>query len=243
MAATRRATSLINSPSAASAVSSPLNNSLNNILNYSPPQYVNKTVSKSSTPSASNQHHHNNNISNNNSNGSSSNNNLSNNTTAVMNNNNNNNNVHSSSLSSPPPSSSKLNTNSSPPTNGHPIHRSSLLCYQNVPAPSPIPLLLNGKSSSQNSIPTISLEDPLVLQPPVKKRNKLRHRFSDVGSWGRRKEKQKQKYRSMNIETLEVLGDPVIEDEFFVSKNYFRYLFPFTPILLFICIQFVFLCE
>lgn len=96
-------------------------------------------------------------------------------------------------------------------------HRTSLLCYQNVPAPSPVPLANGLKSSSQTSIPTISLEDPLALQPPVKKRDKLRHRFSDVGSWGRKKEKRKHRYRSMNIETLEVLGDPVIEDEFFVS--------------------------
>lgn len=51
----------------------------------------------------------------------------------------------------------------------------------------------------------------------VKKRNKLRHRFSDVGSWGRKKKERNPKYHSIHIETLEVLGEPVVEDEFFVS--------------------------
>lgn len=52
----------------------------------------------------------------------------------------------------------------------------------------------------------------------VKKRDKLRHRFSDVGSWGRRRKNKKgiRQFHSMN-ETIEVLADPVIEDDIFVS--------------------------
>lgn len=63
----------------------------------------------------------------------------------------------------------------------------------------------------------------------VKKRDKLRHRFSDVGSWGRRRKNKKgiRQFHSMN-ETIEVLADPVIEDDIFVSS--FFYL---------ICIYFV----
>lgn len=53
----------------------------------------------------------------------------------------------------------------------------------------------------------------------VKKRDKLRHRFSDVGSWGRRRKNKKgiRQFHSMN-ETIEVLADPVIEDDIFVSR-------------------------
>lgn len=56
----------------------------------------------------------------------------------------------------------------------------------------------------------------------VKKRDKLRHRFSDVGSWGRRRKNKKgiRQFHSMN-ETIEVLADPVIEDDIFVSRIFF----------------------
>ncbi len=55
----------------------------------------------------------------------------------------------------------------------------------------------------------------------VKKRDKLRHRFSDVGSWGRRRKNKKgiRQFHSMN-ETIEVLADPVIEDDIFVSIRF-----------------------
>lgn len=60
----------------------------------------------------------------------------------------------------------------------------------------------------------------------VKKRDKLRHRFSDVGSWGRKRKNKKgiRQFHSMN-ETIEVLADPVIEDDIFVST---QFLFFFT---------------
>lgn len=60
----------------------------------------------------------------------------------------------------------------------------------------------------------------------VKKRDKLRHRFSDVGSWGRRRKNKKgiRQFHSMN-ETIEVLADPVIEDDIFVSKSLSIFIF------------------
>lgn len=110
------------------------------------------------------------------------------------------------------------------------IYGSSLLCYQNVPPPSPTGSARpsgNGsraeyvptKKSIENlpAIPGLVIGDTATLPVAVKKRSKLRHRFSDVGSWGRKKKERTAKYRSMNVESLEVLADPVIEDEFFVS--------------------------
>lgn len=118
------------------------------------------------------------------------------------------------------------------------IYGSSLLCYQNVPPPSPTSLIVvngNGvaKPNEKVTIETIPLKkcmdslpatqgqiigDTATLPSAVKKRSKLRHRFSDVGSWGRKKKERTAKYRSMNVESLEILGDPVIEDEYFVSN-------------------------
>lgn len=170
-------------------VASPLNNSLNNILNYSPPQYATKNNVTKSTGSI---------------------------TSAIT---------------------SAINRNSS--NNGTHSYGSSLLCYQNISPPSPTSSAgFNTNDSIVAAVESITKNDDLkpdgtttagtlagltigdttTLPVAIKKRNKLRHRFSDVGSWGRKKKDRAHKYRSMNIESLEVLGDPVIEDEFFVSK-------------------------
>lgn len=187
--APQRATAVISPSSPPSkpthgSMASPLNNSLNNILNYSPPQYANKTNVNKSTSSITSAIHRN------------------------------------------------------PPTNGAHSYGSSLLCYQNVSPPSPTSSAgFNTNGSIVAAVETITKNDDLkadgtttagtlagltigdvtTLPVAIKKRNKLRHRFSDVGSWGRKKKDRAHKYRSMNIESLEVLGDPVIEDEFFVS--------------------------
>lgn len=97
---------------------------------------------------------------------------------------------------------------------------SSLLCYQSVPPPSP-PSSLSTPKHAQKVITSALMIEKLGPDPDiatVKKRSKLRHRFSDVGSWGRKKKERNPKYHSIHIETLEVLGEPVVEDEFFVSK-------------------------
>lgn len=194
-------------------LNSSLNNSLNNILNYSPPQYLEKNnVNKSSSSINSNNNHLN---------------------------------VPNNLAPSTNGTEAKVTTNPIA-TNGNTIngtsnkiYGSSLLCYQNVPPPSPTSSIVNesnksttssnqksseesktpkdSKSSSATTLAALIPGDTTTLPVAVKKRTKLRHRFSDVGSWGLRKKDRRQKYRSMNIESLEVLGDPVIEDEFFVS--------------------------
>lgn len=181
------------------AITSPLNTNLNNILNYSPPQYVNKNNVTKSTSSITSSNP------NNNSNNSSS-------STSNTGNNN--------GISGNRPASIS--------------YGSSLLCYQNVSPPSPTISIVHGNSNSDEkkiedltlkadgtttagTLAGLTIGDTSTLTMVIKKRNKLRHRFSDVGSWGRKKKEQTHKYRSMNIESLEVLGDPVIEDEFFVS--------------------------
>lgn len=204
----------------ATPLNSSLNNSLNNILNYSPPQYLEKNNVTKSTSSIS-----------------STNNNL-----------NASNNLNSTSTSNGNDTvTATVNSNA---TNGttknaasNKIYGTSLLCYQNVPPPSPTSSIVNesnksttssiqkssdesktpkdSKSSSAATLAALIPGDTTTLPVAVKKRSKLRHRFSDVGSWGLRKKDRRQKYRSMNIESLEVLGDPVIEDEFFVSTNKF----------------------
>lgn len=187
-----RAMSLISTSSPPSqpthvSIASPLNNSLNNILNYSPPQYPNKNNVTKSTSSIA----------------------------------------------------SAINRIAS--ANGSHSYGPSLLCYQNVSPPSPTCSAgFNGNDSIVAAVEPITKSDDLkpdgtttagtlagltigdtaTLPVAIKKRNKLRHRFSDVGSWGRKKKDRSHKYRSMNIESLEVLGDPVNEDEFFVS-NFF----------------------
>lgn len=138
-------------------------------------------------------------------------------------------------------SSSNDNVNSG---STHKIYGSSLLCYQNVPPPSPTNSQTNespktngsssqktsddsktpkdSKSSSATTLAALLPGDSTTL--PVKKRSKLRHRLSDVGSWGLRKKDRAHKYRSMNIESLEVLGDPVEEiSSIFVSTIFFRF--------------------
>lgn len=197
---------------------SALNNSLNNILNYSPPQYLEKNnVTKSTTSINSN---NNNLVAPNNINSAAS--------TNVV--------------EVKPAPTIAATTNGSSTTNGtsNKIYGTSLLCYQNVSPPSPTSSIVNesnkstessiqksseesktpkdsSKSSSAATLAALIPGDTTTLPVAVKKRTKLRHRFSDVGSWGLRKKDRRQKYRSMNIESLEVLGDPVIEDEFFVS--------------------------
>lgn len=205
-------------PAPAPALASPLNNSLNNILNYSPPQYLHKNnVTKSNSSIISN------NNANNNSNLSEPNPLLSSSAGNV-----------SDAKSKSSSSNDNVNSGSS-----NKIYGTSLLCYQNVPPPSPTNSIVNenaknaansnssqktsddsktpkdSNSSSATTLATLLPGDSTTL--PVKKRSKLRHRLSDVGSWGLRKKDRARKYRSMNIESLEVLGDPVIEDTFFVS--------------------------
>lgn len=197
-------------------LTSPLNNSLNNILNYSPPEYLQKNnVTKSNS--------------------------------SIISNGNNNlaepNKVHSSSTGNVSETKAKSSSSNDNVNAGstHKIYGSSLLCYQNVPPPSPTNSVVNenNKSTSTSSQKTTdesktpkdsyssSATTLAALLPgdsttlPVKKRSKLRHRLSDVGSWGLRKKDRAHKYRSMNIESLEVLGDPVIEDTFFVSWFFF----------------------
>lgn len=213
---------------AAPSLSSTLNNSLNNILNSSPPGYLQKSnVTKSNSsiilsgPDTNNLGEPNK--------------------------------VHASPgiVASPPPNASETKTKSSSGNdNGlsNKIYGSSLLCYQNVPPPSPTASMLandntnkstttsgspktsddsktpkHSNSSSATTLAALLPGDSTTL--PVKKRTKLRHRLSDVGSWGLRKKDRAHKYRSMNIESLEVLGDPVIEDMFFVS--WFQFI-PFS---------------
>lgn len=96
----------------------------------------------------------------------------------------------------------------------------SLLCYQSATPPSP-PSSLCSPKHAQKVITSAQMADKLAALDAdpvaVKKRTKLRHRFSDVGSWGRKKKERNPKYHSIHIESLEVLGEPVVEDEFFVS--------------------------
>lgn len=197
---------------------SALNNSLNNILKYSPPEYLEKNnVTKSTTSINSN-----------------------NNTLIAPNNINSVASINADEVKPAP--TIAATTNGSSTTNGtsNKIYGTSLLCYQNVSPPSPTSSIVNesnksaetstqksseesktpkdsSKSSSATTLAALIPGDTTTLPVAVKKRSKLRHRFSDVGSWGLRKKDRRQKYRSMNIESLEVLGDPVIEDEFFVS--------------------------
>lgn len=211
-----------NQTAVTSPLASTLNNSLNNILNYSPPQYMHKnnvTKSNSSIIATSN-----------------ANNNL-----AEPNN------LHSTSTGNVSETKSKSSSSNDNVNSGstHKIYGSSLLCYQNVPPPSPTHSQTNentksnGSSSQKTSDDSKTPKDSnsssattlAALLPgdsttlPVKKRSKLRHRLSDVGSWGLRKKDRAHKYRSMNIESLEVLGDPVAEDIFFVSISSLQPIF------------------
>lgn len=62
---------------------------------------------------------------------------------------------------------------------------------------------------------TNSTSSPLA----VRKRDKLLHRFSDAATLGRKLKKKKNTNRTCRsmTEAIEMLADPVIEDEFFVS--------------------------
>lgn len=110
---------------------------------------------------------------------------------------------------------------------------SSLLCYQSANPPSPPSSLCSPKHAQKIITSSLAVEklgadttDTVV----VKKRTKLRHRFSDVGSWGRKRKERNPKYHSMHIESLEVLGEPVVEDEFFVSYDSIIEIFLFNQI-------------
>lgn len=61
----------------------------------------------------------------------------------------------------------------------------------------------------------------------VRKRDKLLHRFSDAATLGRKLKKKKNTNRTCRsmTEAIEMLADPVIEDEFFVSTRHFFSLF------------------
>lgn len=213
-----------NPPPAVSPLASPLNNSLNNILNYSPPEYLHK-----------------NNVTKSNSSIISSNNNNLNDTKEPNNSNASAGNVSETKAKSST-SNDNVNTGSS-----HKIYGSSLLCYQNVPPPSPTNSQTNentkstgsssqkasedsktpkdSKSSSATTLAALLPGDSTTL--PVKRRSKLRHRLSDVSSLLRKKDRAL-KYRSMNIESLEVLGDPVIEDTFFVSRFFLHFSYIYS---------------
>lgn len=218
---------------AVSPLTSPLNNSLNNILNSTPSEYLQKNnVTKSNSSII---------LSGNDTNNLNETNKLHAATaavaTAVSN--------VSESKANPKASGGSSNDNVSSGLSNK-IYGSSLLCYQNVPPPSPTNSMVNdntnkstttttsspktsddsktpkhSNSSSATTLAALLPGDSTTL--PVKKRTKLRHRLSDVGSWGLRKKDRAHKYRSMNIESLEVLGDPVIEDTFFVSSNFWQF--------------------
>lgn len=216
---------------AASSLNSPLNNSLNNILKCSPSGFLQKSNATKSNSSTILSGHDTNNL-------------------------NEPNKLHASPgvVASATPNISETKAKSSSSNDNinsglsNKIYGSSLLCYQNVPPPSPTNSMANdatnksttttsnspktsddsktpkhSNSSSATTLAALLPGDSTTL--PVKKRTKLRHRLSDVGSWGLRKKDRAHKYRSMNIESLEVLGDPVIEDMFFVSLFH---LLPFS---------------
>lgn len=209
---------------------SALNNSLNNILNYSPPEYLEKNnVTKSTTSINSNQLMGN---------------------LAAPNNLNSLAPTNGAEVKPVPTVAATTNSNSIANATSNKIYGTSLLCYQNVSPPSPTSSIViecnksttssnqksseecktpkeSSKSSSAITLAALIPGDTTTLPVAVKKRTKLRHRFSDVGSWGLRKKDRRQKYRSMNIESLEVLGDPVIEDEFFVSTTHIVFFFSF----------------
>ncbi|KAJ6638038.1 hypothetical protein Bhyg_10771 [Pseudolycoriella hygida] len=95
------------------------------------------------------------------------------------------------------------------------------------PMYSPLYMNKNVLNSNENETPLLydSLNNYSLLchggsspTNTVKKRDKLRHRFSDVGSWGRKRKNKKgiRQFHSMN-ETIEVLADPVVEDDIFLS--------------------------
>lgn len=114
------------------------------------------------------------------------------------------------------PDASAIITNEANPKG---TNYSSLLCYQSATPPSPPSSLHTPKHAHKVITSSLAIEK-FNIEPEatvVKKRSKLRHRFSDVGSWGRKKKERNPKYHSIHIESLEVLGEPVVEDEFFVS--------------------------
>ncbi|KAL7727607.1 hypothetical protein ACLKA6_014953 [Drosophila palustris] len=82
-----------------------------------------------------------------------------------------------------------------------------------------------GTISSTNGYSSLLCHASSTASPlAVRKRDKLLHRFSDAATLGRKLKKKKNTNRTCRsmTEAIEMLADPVIEDEFFVSiRNYF----------------------
>lgn len=77
----------------------------------------------------------------------------------------------------------------------------------------------NQSNTPKSNYASLFCHQSLTSSPVVKKRNKLAYSYSSVGTWdaARRSKKNRRHYHSMN-ETIEVLADPVIEDDIFVSN-------------------------
>lgn len=79
-----------------------------------------------------------------------------------------------------------------------------------------------GTISSTNGYSSLLCHASSTASPlAVRKRDKLLHRFSDAATLGRKLKKKKNTNRTCRsmTEAIEMLADPVIEDEFFVSKT------------------------
>lgn len=77
-----------------------------------------------------------------------------------------------------------------------------------------------GTISSTNGYGSLLCHSSSTASPlAVRKRDKLLHRFSDAATLGRKLKKKKNTNRTCRsmTEAIEMLADPVIEDEFFVS--------------------------
>ena len=77
-------------------------------------------------------------------------------------------------------------------------------------------------SSSSNNYSSLLCHASSTSSPQaVRKREKLLHRFSDAATLGRKLKKKKNTNRTCRsmTEAIEMLADPVIEDEFFVSTQ------------------------
>lgn len=91
-----------------------------------------------------------------------------------------------------------------------------------------------GTISSTNGYGSLLCHASSTTSPlAVRKRDKLLHRFSDAATLGRKLKKKKNTNRSCRsmTEAIEMLADPVIEDEFFVSTMIYAkkiYVFPWN---------------
>lgn len=87
-----------------------------------------------------------------------------------------------------------------------------------------------GSSTISNNYSSLLCHARSTTSPTaVRKREKLLHRFSDAATLGRKLKKKKNTNRTCHsmTEAIEMLADPVIEDEFFVSTlfNVFMYVY------------------